>query len=123
MHLKFKDLIEICKKLRMEGGCPWDQEQTIESLKACVLEEAQEVAEAIESGKTEDIQEEIGDLMFCLIMIANIAEEEKKFDMGDVLEGAAEKLVRRHTWVFGSEKADTAEEALALWVKNKAKGL
>ncbi|MBT4385158.1 nucleotide pyrophosphohydrolase [Candidatus Peregrinibacteria bacterium] len=121
MHLKFKDLVEICLKLRAKGGCPWDQEQTIESLKACVLEEAQEVAEAIESGKAEDIQEEIGDLLFTLVMMTNIAAEDKKFDMKDVLEGAAEKLVRRHTWVFGTDKAETAEEALELWMKNKEK--
>lgn len=121
MHLKFKDALEMCAKLRGEGGCPWDREQTLESMKKHLLEEAEEVAEAIDSGDNEHIQEEMGDLLFCLIMMAQIAREDKKFDMGDILEMNAEKIISRHTWVFGTDKAETPEEALELWIKNKAK--
>jgi tetrapyrrole methylase family protein/MazG family protein len=121
MHLKFKDLLEICAKLRGEGGCPWDREQTIESIKDCVVEEAQELVDAINNNDIENIEEEMGDLMFCLILMAQIAKEDGKFDMGTVLEKNAEKIISRHTWVFGTDKADTPEEAVELWLKNKAK--
>ena len=119
MHLKFKNLLEISAKLRGEGGCPWDREQTIESLKPCLLDEAREVAEAIEKNDMDNLEEEIGDLLFCLIMIADVAKEEGKFDIGGVMDRIAEKMISRHTWVFGGEKADTAEEAVELWLKNK----
>jgi len=119
MHLKFKNLLEISAKLRGEGGCPWDREQTLESMKPKMLEEAQELAEAIEKNDIENIEEEIGDLLFCLIMLTQIASEEKHFDIGSVSEKIAEKLISRHTWVFGTDKAATAEEAVALWMKNK----
>ncbi len=121
MHLKFKHLLEISAKLRGEGGCPWDREQTLETMRPLILDEAQELSQAIVNGDVENIEEEIGDLMFCLIMTAQIAREKGHFDMGTVLEKNTEKLMRRHTWVFGSDKAETAEEALALWKKNKQK--
>ncbi len=121
MHNKFKNLLDISAKLRAEGGCPWDRKQTIESMKPMVLEEAQEVAEAIEKGDLKNLEEEIGDLMFCLILLSQIAKEDGHFDMGTVLEKSAEKIISRHTWVFGEDKASTAEEALELWKKNKAK--
>jgi tetrapyrrole methylase family protein/MazG family protein len=121
MHLKFKHLLEIAEKLRQPGGCPWDREQTIKSMKPLLLEEAEEVAEAIDSGDLKHVEEELGDLLFCILMIAQIASEKKDFDMGSILEANAEKIVSRHTWVFGTDKAETAEEALALWMKNKEK--
>ena len=121
MHLKFKHLLEICAQLRGEGGCPWDRKQTLQSMVKHVREEAEEVAEAVESGDHEHIEEEMGDLLFCLIMMAQIASEDGKFDMGKVLETNAEKIISRHTWVFGDDKAETPEEALELWVKNKEK--
>ncbi len=121
MHLKFKDLLEICAQLRAEGGCPWDREQTLKSMVPHLLEEAQEVAEAVESGDAEHIADEMGDAMFCLILMAQIASESGDFDMGDVLEKNAEKIIRRHTWVFGTDKATTPEEAIELWLKNKKK--
>ena len=113
--------MEISAKLRGEGGCPWDREQTLETMRPLILDEAQELSQAIVNGDVENIEEEIGDLMFCLIMTAQIAREKGHFDMGTVLEKNTEKLMRRHTWVFGSDKAETAEEALALWKKNKQK--
>ena len=120
MHLKFKNLLEIAQKLRAEGGCPWDREQSIESMVPRLLEEAKEVEEALEKKDWDNLEEELGDVLFNIVMISQIASEEKKFDIGGVMEKIAAKLVSRHTWVFGNDKAATAEEALALWMKNKA---
>lgn len=121
MHLKFKHLLELSAQLRGEGGCPWDREQTLESMLPHLLEEAEEVAEAVRSGDTKEMAVEMGDLMFCLIMMAQIASEAGHFDMGDILEKNAEKIISRHTWVFGDDEAATPEEAVQLWLKNKAK--
>ena len=119
MHLKFKDLLEIAARLRKE--CPWDKKQTLESLKPHLLEEAAEVAEAIESGNADHIAEEMGDVIFTLLLMAEIASEDQRFDMGSILEKSAEKMIARHSWVFGTDKATTPEEAVELWLKNKAK--
>lgn len=122
MLLKFQELVDMAAKLRSkDGGCPWDQKQTIESLKKCILEEAAEVGEAIDEGDAKHIEEELGDLLFNMVLIAQIASEQGDFDMKGVLEKIGEKIVSRHTWVFGTDKASTAEEAVALWKKNKAK--
>lgn len=121
MHLQFKHLLEISEQLRGESGCPWDRDQTLESLTRCVREEAEELCEAIEKKDRQNTLEEIGDLLFTLVLMAQIAKEEGSFDMGDVLEAIAEKLISRHTWVFGKDQANTPEEALQLWMQNKAK--
>lgn len=121
MHLKFKNLIEIVAKLRSPEGCPWDREQTLESMKEHLKEETGEVLEAIDSGKAEDITEEMGDVLSCLLIMAQIAKEDRLFDMGDVMDTLAEKLISRHTWVFGTDSAKTPEDALKLWLKNKEK--
>lgn len=122
MHLKIKHLLEICAKLRAEGGCPWDREQTIKSMLPHLLEEAQEVADAINNEEgDEELVKELGDLLFNIILMAQIASEEGRFDMGDILEKNAEKIISRHTWVFGNDSAKTPEEAVALWLKNKEK--
>ena len=120
MHPQFKNLVEIAAKLRAEGGCPWDRKQSIASMAPKILEEGQEVMEAVEKEDWENLEEELGDVLFNIVMISQIASEEKKFDIQTVLEKIAEKLISRHTWVFGTDKAATAEEALALWMKNKA---
>jgi uncharacterized protein YabN with tetrapyrrole methylase and pyrophosphatase domain len=121
MHLKFKNLVEMVAKLRAPDGCPWDRKQTIASMKKHMLEEAEELAEAIDSGDPSHIEEEVGDLLLNLLMISQIAHEQDGFSMDTVLEKVAEKLISRHTWVFGTDKASTPEEAVALWYKNKAK--
>lgn len=121
MLVPFQTLLDLAKKLRSETGCPWDREQTVASMREHILEEAEEVAEAIEKGNDAELAEEMGDLLFNLIMIAQIASEEGRFDMAKVMEKSAKKLVDRHTWVFGDDKAETPEEALKLWLKNKAK--
>lgn len=117
----FSQLVELAKKLRAPGGCPWDQKQTIESLMECIEEEAEEVKEAIKKKDHPNLKEELGDLLFSIIMVMNIAEEEEHFSPADVMAAIEEKVISRHTWVFGDDKAETAEEALALWKKNKEK--
>ncbi len=121
MHLKFKELVEIAEKLRGENGCPWDKKQTIESLAPKVLEEAQELQQAVANNDLENIEEELGDVLFTLIMLAQVAGEEGKFTMETAMEKVGEKFISRHTWVFGGDTVTTPEEAIAQWNKNKAK--
>ena len=117
----FQKLIDLAKHLRSKKGCPWDRKQTIESLVEHFLNEAQEVKEAIEKKDYENVKEEIGDILFNLIMMVNIAEEDKLFTMKEVLEDVAKKIIERHTWVFGDDKVETAEEAIQKWKENKKK--
>lgn len=117
----FKDLLDLAAKLRSPSGCPWDREQTIASMLHHVEEEAAEVCEAIENGDHENLQEELGDVLFQVVMISQIAKEHGYFSMDEVIQGISEKVISRHTWVFGKDKANTPEEALALWKINKAK--
>jgi uncharacterized protein YabN with tetrapyrrole methylase and pyrophosphatase domain len=121
MHLKFQNLVEIAAKLRSENGCPWDKEQTLESLAPKVLEEAQELLEGVEKKDITNIEEELGDVLFTLIMMSQIAKEEGKFTLEGAMEKVAQKFISRHTWVFGEDTASTPEEAVALWNKNKKK--
>lgn len=87
----------------------------------CLKEEAAEVEEAIEKGDHENLREELGDLLFQIVMICQIASEKGLFTMKEVMEDIAKKLIKRHSWVFGSDKVASAEEAVAQWQKNKAK--
>lgn len=121
MLVSFKQLIDIVAKLRGENGCPWDQKQTLESMVKHLAEETEEVLEAIEKGDKEHIKEELGDVLLNVVMMAQIASEAGHFDMKDIMDTVAEKVITRHTWVFGDDEASTPEEALALWKKNKAK--
>ena len=117
----FKDLLKLAEILRSEKGCPWDREQTIASMLEFIESEVHEVRQAIENGDHENLREELGDVMFQLIMVAQIAKENDYFDMDDVIKDIDVKIRDRHTWVFGDDKVETAEEAIALWRKNKAK--
>lgn len=117
----FKDLCELAAKLRSKTGCPWDRAQTIVTMLKCIKEEAGEVCEAIENADHENLKEELGDVLFQVVMIAQIAKENKLFSMDEVLKGIDHKIRSRHTWVFGKDKAKTPEEAIAIWKKNKAK--
>ncbi len=121
MLVKFQELIDLCSKLRSEEGCPWDRKQTYETMKKCIIDESAEVVGAIEKNDIPNLEEELGDLLFNILLIAQIASENKDFDMKSVMEKIGKKIIERHTWVFGSDKAGTAEEALALWKKNKKK--
>lgn len=121
MLIKFQELLDLCSKLRSEEGCPWDRKQTYETMKKCIVDESDEVAKAIDKNDIPNLEEELGDLLFNILLIAQIASEKVDFDMKSVMEKIGEKIVSRHTWVFGTDKASTAEEALALWRENKKK--
>ncbi len=117
----FDDIVSLARRLRAPGGCPWDREQTLGSLRAYVLEEAYEVIQAIELGDTEGLIEELGDFLFQVVFISQIASEEGKFDVGDVTQRLHDKLVRRHPHVFGEKKAKDAADALRTWNAEKLK--
>ena len=117
----FEDIVSLARRLRAPGGCPWDREQTLGSLRAYVLEEAYEVIQAIELGDTDGLMEELGDFLFQVVFISQIAGEEGKFDVGDVTHRLHEKLVRRHPHVFGEKKAEDAADALRTWNAEKLK--
>ena len=116
----FEKLVELVERLRGENGCPWDKEQTIASLKEDVLSEADELRVAIEKEDYENIKEEIGDVIWVLVLMAQIAKEEGRFDLENVLKELNDKIVRRHPHVFGNAKAKNAEEALKLFREAKA---
>ena len=117
----FEDIVSLARRLRAPGGCPWDREQTLGSLRAYVLEEAYEVIQAIELEDTDGLMEELGDFLFQVVFISQIASEEGKFDIGDVTRRLHDKLIRRHPHVFGEKKARNAEEALRTWNTEKLK--
>ena len=116
----YEDFLDIIAQLRAPGGCPWDQKQTHESLKDCLLEESQEVLDAIDNKDDENLCEELGDVLLQVVMHAQIAAEEGRFTMDDVVQGVSEKMVRRHPHVFGGIKVDSVEEGLDLWNAIKA---
>ena len=115
----FAEMIGIIAKLRGPEGCPWDRKQTLGSLAPNILEEAEEVSEAVQSKDVDNLCEELGDLMMVIFMEIEIAKEKNLFTYSDVLKGAIKKFVRRHPHVFGDVKVNTPEEALAVWKKIK----
>lgn len=118
-------LAEVMDRLRSPGGCPWDAEQSHESLLKYLLEEAYEYIEAVESGDADAMKEELGDLLLQVYFHARIAEErsDKPFNVNDVAEGVAEKLINRHPHVFGEASAKTSDEVKQNWeaIKNAEK--
>ena len=116
----YEDFLDIIAQLRAPGGCPWDQKQTHESLRDCLLEESQEVLDAIDNRDDDNLCEELGDVLLQVVMHAQIAAEEGRFTMDDVVQGVSEKMVRRHPHVFGDIKVDSVEEGLDLWNAIKA---
>ncbi|MBI2902008.1 MAG: nucleoside triphosphate pyrophosphohydrolase [Candidatus Methylomirabilis oxyfera] len=116
---RFDALVRIMERLRADGGCPWDREQTRQSLKPFLIEEAYEVVEAIDGGDTGQLMEELGDLLFQVVFHAQVAAERGEFTIGQVLAATADKMVRRHPHVFSDGKASTAGEVLEQWEKLK----
>jgi tetrapyrrole methylase family protein/MazG family protein len=112
---RFLDLLSVMKRLRGEGGCPWDREQTRESLRPYLVEEAYEVLEAIDAADPAALREELGDLLFQVVFHAQIAEERGEFSMADLLAALAAKMTRRHPHVFGDRTVTSAAEALTQW--------
>ncbi len=117
----FEDVVELSRYLRSPEGCPWDREQTLNTLRSFILEEAYEVIQAIEIHNAEELKEELGDLFYQIIFASQICEEEEKFNLRDVVNQLYYKLVRRHPHVFGEEKAKDAEEAVKRWHGEKMK--
>lgn len=117
---KFGRLVETMARLRSPEGCPWDREQTFDSLKPYLLEETYEVLEAVDARDWPALAEELGDLLLEVVFLAQLASEEGLFEVGDSLDLIQEKLVRRHPHVFGTAKADTPGEVKQRWDRIKA---
>ena len=117
------DLREIMKELRSEHGCPWDKEQDHKSIRMDVLEEAYEVAEAIDSENPDLLKEELGDLLLQIVFHSELEDEQGTFNFDDVCDGICKKLVYRHPHVFGDLKVNTSAEVLKNWdiLKSKSK--
>jgi tetrapyrrole methylase family protein/MazG family protein len=120
----FTRLVELMATLRGPNGCPWDRQQSSESLKPFLIEECYEVIDALEEGVPDKVKEELGDLLFQIVFHARIAEERNQFSINDVVDVIHEKMVRRHPHVFGVEQASTADEIRTNWeeIKRKEKG-
>ncbi|HXF41718.1 MAG TPA: nucleoside triphosphate pyrophosphohydrolase [Blastocatellia bacterium] len=112
---KFAELVQLISRLRAPGGCPWDREQTHQSLKPMMLEEAYEVVEAIDEGDDEDLIGELGDLLLQVVFHSQIGAEENRFTATEVIERITSKMIRRHPHVFGDDNAQTAGEVLKNW--------
>ncbi|MEA2629349.1 MAG: tetrapyrrole methylase family protein / MazG family protein [Chloroflexota bacterium] len=113
-------IFEVVARLRAPGGCPWDREQTHESLRPYLLEETYELLDAIDTGDDAKIMEELGDLLLQVAMHAEIAAEQSRFNAADVSEAVAAKMVTRHPHVYGSTSVANADEVLKNWEKQKA---
>ena len=117
----YEQLLEIIAELRSDHGCPWDRAQTHESMIKCLYDECDEVVEAIKNKDDDNLCEELGDVLLQVLLHAQIAGEEGKFTMADVVDGIAKKMVRRHPHVFGNAPmAQSEEEGLANWEAVKA---
>lgn len=114
-----EDLVQIMAILRQPDGCPWDREQTHQSIRRNMLEEAYEAAEAIDQNDPEHLKEELGDVLFQVIFHSRLEEEAGRFDLNDVVDGICKKLVFRHPHVFGSRDANDADQALVNWEAQK----
>lgn len=119
--MEFEKFLNIMDTLLGENGCPWDKEQTHESLRPYLLEECNELIDAINSKDIGSLKEELGDVLLQVVFHAKLAEKDGIFTLDDVLRGLSEKLIRRHTHIFGNDKALTAQDAKRIWAKNKAK--
>ena len=121
----FSSFVRIIKALRAENGCPWDREQTHESLKPCMTEETAELLAAIriyeKTGDAENMREELGDILLQAVMHSVIAEEEGLFTIEDVIDEISQKMIRRHPHVFGNVEAETSDQVLVNWEEIKKK--
>ena len=116
---EFRNLLDIVARLRAPGGCPWDRQQTHQSLRATFLQECYEVLAALDSGDIVALREELGDLMLHIVLQAQIAAEAGEFTIEDSLRSINEKLIFRHPHVFGSAEVESAEEVTHNWVQLK----
>ncbi|KPU42781.1 nucleoside triphosphate pyrophosphohydrolase/pyrophosphatase MazG [Oxobacter pfennigii] len=121
---EFEDLISVMERLRGEDGCPWDKEQTHESLKQYLIEESYEVLEAIDEGDIDKFCEELGDVLLQVVFHASIAMDRGDFDITDVTDRITDKMIKRHTHIFGSDICDTPDQVVDNWeeIKKKEQG-
>src|SRR6476620_4872814 len=112
---RFERAVAIMERLRAPGGCPWDQEQTFDSIKPYTLEETYEVRETIDSRDWPELAGELGDLLLQVLFYAEMAQEQSSFSIDDVLDRLSSKLINRHPHVFGNVKADTSDEVKRNW--------
>jgi MazG family protein len=117
---RFDHLIEIMRRLRAPGGCPWDREQTFDTIKPFLLEETYEVLDAIDRRDWNELRGELGDLLLQAVFFAQMAEEAGYFNIADSVQAISEKLIRRHPHVFGDENADTEADVRKRWSEIKA---
>lgn len=115
MEDTMKPLTDVMNTLLGENGCPWDKEQTHDSLRKNLLEEAHEVIEAIDCKDMDHLKEELGDVLLQVVFHAKLAEQEGAFDLQDVVEAVTDKMIRRHPHIFGDVQADNAEAVLTNW--------
>lgn len=116
MTTKLEKFAEIIAKLRdPNGGCPWDLEQTYQTMPPHILEEAYEVVEAINQDDRKELKEELGDLLMQVVFLSQLAQEEGAFTLDDVIDGITDKIIRRHPHVFGEIKAENSDEVLKNW--------
>jgi tetrapyrrole methylase family protein / MazG family protein len=113
--MNLHSLLSILDRLLSPTGCPWDREQTLQSLRHTLVEEAYEVVEAIDLNRNSEMEEELGDLLFNIVFLCEIAKREGRFTLEDVIEHISNKLIRRHPHVFGEAKIKTSEELLKQW--------
>src|ERR1051325_9184610 len=113
--MRFEDLVALVERLRGPNGCPWDREQTNESLRPMLVEEAYEVIEAVDEGEAAKLAEELGDLLFQIVFYSQIATERGEFDVYDVVGSIYTKMVRRHPHVFADAQIETASDVLKQW--------
>lgn len=115
-HLeRFETLLEIIARLRAPDGCPWDREQTHASLRETFIQECYEVLDALDTGDTDELRQELGDLLLHIVLQSQIASEADEFDIGDVIRGISEKMIHRHPHVFGSVEVKDAGEVKTNW--------
>jgi MazG family protein len=117
---KFQRLVEIMARLRGPGGCPWDREQTFDSIKPYTLEETYEVLDAIDRRDWPDLAEELGDFILQAVFFAQMASEQQLFSIEDALDAINQKLVRRHPHIFGEQTAETSGDVMKIWGEVKA---
>lgn len=117
----FDELVEIMRILQGPEGCPWDREQTHESLRPFMLEETYEAIDAINEGDTDHLYDELGDILMQVVMHAEIGKKHGEFDIGDSITAICEKMIQRHTHIFGADSARDADSVLDLWTRNKMK--
>jgi len=123
MEKKYADIAKLEKlveQLRGNGGCPWDREQTRETLKPMLIEEAYEVLDALDSRDPEELKDELGDLLFQVVFHAQISRERDEFDLADIIDRSHQKMVRRHPHIFGGADLRTSEDVLKNWEDIKA---